>query len=744
MTPTFDPIITWPALAALGAVLVGLTLWAYRRRLSGTSGTMRWVALGLRLAAVALCLFAALKPSLVMLRKVKQTTSLVFLVDGSSSMGITDEAGGRSRFEAARKALDDGRKALGKFGDKLQVKALAFDDRVRPFEDGATAPPRGPATALGTALDEAVKQSAGSKLMGVVLLSDGNSNAGPPPLQVAQRLKARGVPIVAVGYGSETAGASSRDLVARDLIAGPVVFVKNQPAIRGAVAVRGFPNQPVEVELYVEDDKIPVATKTVRTAQASAVVPLADLKWTPQRPGETKLTLRVKPKDGELVPTNNEVSTYVTVQSGGLAVLYLAGPGTVWEQKYLTRALDAAQEIQVTLRLLRRPATEDPSALPDEELTPGKYDVIVLGDVPANFLTPVQHRLLRRNVERGAGLMMLGGRSSFGSGGWSGTDLAALLPVEIGLADGQIEPPDGVRMVPVNTALENYLVRLGATAAESLRIWTEVLPPLPGANRLGAPKPSAIVLAQSPEGAPLFAAQDVPPGRVLAFAGETWPWARLSDDSQLAHRKFWRQSILWLAHKEDQGSSQVKLTLDRRRIALGQKLELAAIARDPKGEPIPGVKYATTVEPVKPAAEPATKAQDAAPERVDLFAQGNESRGQYFPTGKAGEFRVSTVATKDGKEIGRDSARFLVFQDDRELENPAADTALLRQLAELSGGKLLTTEKLPEFLRSLDADALSETVVQREVRLWDNWPFLLLFAGLLGAEWVVRKRLGWV
>jgi uncharacterized membrane protein len=743
MTPTFDPIIAWPALALLGALLVGVTLWAYRRRLQGGGGPMRWVALGLRLAAVALCLFAALKPSLVMSRKVKQATSLIFLVDNSSSMGITDEAGGRSRFEAARRALDDGRKALGKFGDKLQVKALAFDDRVRPFEETATAPPRGPATAIGTALDEAVKGATGTKLMGVVVLSDGNSNAGPPPLQVAQRLKSRDVPIIAVGYGSETAGASSRDLVARDLVAGPVVFVKNQPAIRGAVSVRGFPNQPVDVELYVEDDPKPVAFKTIRTTQANAVVPLSDLKWTPQRAGETKLTLRVKPKDGELVPTNNEVSTYVTVQSGGLAVLYLAGPGTVWEQKYLTRALDAAQEIQVTLRLLRRPASEDPAALPDEELTPGKYDVIVLGDVPANSLTPVQHRLLRRNVERGAGVMMLGGRSSFGSGGWAGTDLAAVLPVEIGAADGQIEPPDGVRMVPVNTALENYLVRLGTGAADSLRVWTEVLPPLPGANRLGAPRRSAIVLAQSPEGAPLFVAQDVPPGRVLAFAGETWPWARLSDDSQAAHRKFWRQSILWLAHKEDQGSSQVKLTLDRRRIALGQKLELSAIARDPKGEPMTGVKYQTTVEPVKPAAGPAAKDQ-AATERVDLFAQGNESRGSYFPTGKAGEFRVSTIATKDGKEVGRDSARFLVFQDDRELENPAADLALLRQLSEISGGKLLATERLPEFLRSLDADALSETVVQREVRLWDNWPFLLLFAGLLSAEWVIRKRLGWV
>jgi len=45
------------------------------------------------------------------------------------------------------------------------------------------------------------------------------------------------------------------------------------------------------------------------------------------------------------------------------------------------------------------------------------------------------------------------------------------------------------------------------------------------------------------------------------------------------------------------------------------------------------------------------------------------------------------VASRDGKEVGRDSARFLVYQDERELENPAADRALLRQVAEASGGE---------------------------------------------------------
>jgi len=32
----------------------------------------------------------------------------------------------------------------------------------------------------------------------------------------------------------------------------------------------------------------------------------------------------------------------------------------------------------------------------------------------------------------------------------------------------------------------------------------------------------------------------------------------------------------------------------------------------------------------------------------------------------------------------------------------------------------------------------------RKQTLWDTWPFLLLFVGLLGAEWYLRKRWGLV
>ena len=76
----------------------------------------------------------------------------------------------------------------------------------------------------------------------------------------------------------------------------------------------------------------------------------------------------------------------------------------------------------------------------DAEFAHGKYNAYILSDLPANYLTTRQQRLLAEAVRKGAGLMMLGGHSSFGDGGWADTPLADILPVQIHLATARTSP----------------------------------------------------------------------------------------------------------------------------------------------------------------------------------------------------------------------------------------------------------------------------------------------------------------
>jgi uncharacterized membrane protein len=740
----FNPIGSWFIVALFALGVTGLTVWAYARRLRGTQGVWRWIALGLRLAAILLCLIAALRPSVVFQEKRQNPASLIFLLDDSTSMTINDEVNSQKRWEFARKTLKQAREAAAKLGEGLTAKFYRFDSTLRDDPENDDRDPTGRETAIGAALLEAVKRESGTRVASIFLLSDGNNNSGIAPSIVARQLKSQQVPVVSVAFGSESAGTNSRDLAIRDLVAGPTVFVKNLLQVKGTLVVRGFANQTVDLELVVEGQDEPVATQRIKVPEGVELIPITGLKYIPQTPGEKRITLRVKPKDGELVPSNNSISTFITVLSGGLNVLFVQGSNFTWEKKFLMRSIASSPDIQADLREIRGPVRAGVGELKDEEFAAGRYNVYIFSDLAADFLTPTQHALLARAIDKGAGLIMLGGRSSFGPGGWGSTELARILPAEMSVRDGQIEPDGGVKFIPNTRGLENYLLQIGSDRTESARLW-ESLPPLSGINRLGTLKPSALVLGQSQSDRPepiMVANEAAGNGRALAFAGETWFWARISEEGRLAHRKFWRQVIFWLSHKEDKGENEVKLALDARRIASGQKLDFSVTAQDAKGAPLTGLTYETKVER-EGAGAGASEAKFS--ERIDLFNQGEEQHGMFIANQTPpGDYRVSVVATREGKPVGHDSARFLIYQDDRELENPAADRALLRQIAEASGGQSLAPEQLATYLQSLKGKIFTETYNATERKVWDNWPFLLLFTTLLMLEWGIRKKNGWV
>ncbi len=149
---------------------------------------------------------------------------------------------------------------------------------------------------------------------------------------------------------------------------------------------------------------------------------------------------------------------------------------------------------------------------------------------------------------------------------------------------------------------------------------------------------------------------------------------------------------------------------------MGEKLELTATARDSKGAPIPTSPSS---------ARSSAKGPTPATEPVELYSQGDEARATQYATehlGQPANYTATVIARRDGKEIGHDSARFLVYQDDRELENPSADLKLAREIAELTGGELVTPEKLMTHLKGIDRSAYTEYVSHSEYKVWDNWP----------------------
>ena len=83
----------WPIVVAVAVGLVVFSFWTYTRQIPAR----RWL-LTLRMIAIAIAVFALLRPSLVFTKTLKQSSVLVMLADRSKSMMLKDEWDNQSRW----------------------------------------------------------------------------------------------------------------------------------------------------------------------------------------------------------------------------------------------------------------------------------------------------------------------------------------------------------------------------------------------------------------------------------------------------------------------------------------------------------------------------------------------------------------------------------------------------------------------------------------------------------------------
>jgi uncharacterized membrane protein len=754
-----DPVHSYGFVAGMIALLLVL-LWFGPGR-DRTTPRRRRTLVMLRLLVIALVLIAMLRPSLMVPKIEKTPDTLILLVDDSRSMLTDDMDGGRTRRQATEELLAAAGEVFAETAEDIDPQVYVFDGAARrlPAKDGKYAfagTPEGNETAIGAALEQVLRPEAGRRLAGVFLATDGAQRtlgAMPllPEMPVKQWLTDRGFPLFTFRIGKERAGGQARDIELRNLLTSEPVFVKNPLAVEGTAVVEGFENQAVEVQLLVEDapqsGKMEVvATKRVQgTRAAGEIGEKLTFEYTPTVPGEYKVMLRAAVQPGELKTTNNEITTYVTVSAEGLNVLYIEGTARV-EQTFLRRSLDASPDIHVDYLELdaRRPEAR-PSDLA-KRFAPGAYDVYLFGDIDSTAFTAEELTALATAVRNGAGFAMLGGIHSFGPGGYGATPLAELLPVTMDRFERQnfgegvradLHLPGPFRMVPTQVGGTQSLLQLTSGVEQNVAAW-RALPPLEGANRFAGVAPGGLVLATTDgaEQSPLIVSRDFARGRVLAIATDsTWRWRMRGFEA--AHKRFWRRTVLWLAHKEDQTGENVWLRLAQRSFSPGAQLEFEVGAQTSEGAPIPDAVFAATVT-----------GPDRQKYKTSVRRRGSEMFGELtLPPGPSGDYVVEVSADDAAKKpLGKAQARFHVFGQDLELDNPNAYPGMLKSLAEMTvGGRQIEVKEFADVVRELQKQSVDRRSETPELRsLWDRWEFLVAFVGLLCGEWFLRKKWGLV
>jgi uncharacterized membrane protein len=249
------------------------------------------------------------------------------------------------------------------------------------------------------------------------------------------------------------------------------------------------------------------------------------------------------------------------------------------------------------------------------------FDAVILSDVPRRTFSDKQLEWFESWVrQRGGGLCMLGGRNSFGSGDWNGTQMEKILPVKF---KPEVDWQNAFQ-VSVNLDVESAIhPMLQITSDDQMnRDLLDRFPMFTGANVRLLPKPDLSkvlavaspgekVSSERPRRSSLFTTQgvrelfskpggsteDVPSefsavvvsqygkGRSMAMglpitgpaADQFLKWGT-NTNSNRYYAQFWRNTIYWLTERSSVGRRRLVATCDKRHYGPGETITLNANA----------------------------------------------------------------------------------------------------------------------------------------------------------------------
>jgi uncharacterized membrane protein len=727
---TFAEVWPWWALV-LALAAVGVLSW--RAYAAPLVPRRRRTLVALRATTLLLLLAFLMRPVLVGPSSASGAV-VPILLDVSRSMRIADADGAR-RVDRARATAT---RIAARLAGQFEVELLGFGEQLAALPAGGVDASAN-RTDLSGALAAAADRYRGRAVAGIVLLSDGGDTSG--------FRGAPGVaPVYAIGIGR---AADLRDREVASLSAGDAPLPGSIVDLAATIVSGGFGRDPIEIRV-LENGRT-FATRRVTPAVDGA--PLREVfQVPPAGDGPTIYTVEIPAAPGELVPENNTRSVLVPPAGRRRRVLLVEGaPG--FEHSFLKRAwsADPGLDLDAVVRKGQNERGDDTfyiqgaadraAALalgfPINRTALFKYDAIVLANVGTPFFDRERAALTEAFVaERGGGLLALGARS-FAVGGIAGTPVGDLLPVDLAARAADVtHAAAGAVSSGVAVTAEGRthpIMQLGASADETAKRWAAA-PLLASVAPLGAPKPGARVLAVSSASGraarPLVVVQRFGEGRTMVFGGEaTWRWRmnRPSDDRM--YETFWRQTARWLAAP----SPDPVAVAAPPAVPANDVATIDVRARDAAFAPARGASVTAKLR------LPDGRVQDLSVEPVDPAA--STFRASFRPE-QPGVYVVSVEARRGAERLGKVDRHVLAGGADVEMADPRLDAALLARVASATGGRVVDASDLDGLADLLAARRPGPSAPRTPRELWHGPIPFLLIAGLLSAEWILRRRWG--
>lgn len=694
-------------------VLIGLGIVLYRKTNPPTPLWVRLLLGSLRILALLALVAALSEPILDISRSFERTRRVAILSDVSSSMDRDENE--LTRTERADSLLDS--RAWQTATTSIETEHFFFADSLKRTKEGLVRDK----TAIGDALDELRTAQLEQPFDQWLLLTDGGSNAGVEPTEVASRL---GTPVITV----DLSGREERmDLKLDNLTFDPVAFVGRKTEITARINWRNADGRVARVRLY--DGTRMLDEKTTPLQQDDGLAELK-LNYTPEQPGQKLYRIEIIPAEDEVSEANNSRSIAIKVLKSRLAVLLVTEHPDL-EVGFLRRYLAQADRYDVDLVVTGRNSGNLQGQLPTSQAAMNKYDLIILHDPDPQRLETRKELFKSYLEDKGGSLWVLLGQTFARRGPTEWFD--NLLPFTRS-SRGRAQFID-FNADPVEGNLFHPSVRLADDRASIRRRWNE-LPPFDELVYCDQEKPEAVILATTTvtevvgRRSPILGYLRHGPGKVLEQAAlPFWPWGFVATgfgEDGSAYTDFVEGTVSWLTVQDD--FDPVRIVPEKKVFSRGEDVKFDGFAYDLGYRPLPNATGYVKLH----------NAETGSDLEADLL---DRQPGQYratFSQLSPGKYDYSGAFEKDGRTLKEVEGQILVESFSLEEYDQEGDTETLKTIARLTGGEYFNYADFDRATEAINTEPA--TVVQRgEIIVWNKAWLLLLIIAALSIEWLLRK-----
>ncbi|MCF6156396.1 MAG: hypothetical protein E3K36_14405 [Candidatus Brocadia sp.] len=717
--------------------------------------TKRLLLFTLRFAATTLIVILLLQPQIEQKEVLKLKNKVVCLLDNSASMTLKGGDTGITRFQLVNKFFKDNAPFLEELQNNFDVDYLSFSDSIKEIsyndiERGLGLD--GKNTDIVQTLKLLKKRYEGKSIRGYLVFSDGTDTvelpSGVNKLEIISNLTRD---LSAPFFTFSPAGnMEARDIAISNVSYDSFTFVRSPWKADVVIKIFGYKDLKLPVTLKQGNDII--SSKVLDTGNERELH--IELSFTPHTTGTFLYTISVPLQPHEAITENNQVSFLVKVVRDKIRIMHVCGRPS-WDERFLRRVLKSDPNIDLISFFILRTPTDVSEARNDElSLIPfpvdelftqvlSSFDLVIFQNFDyrpydtsffrfSHYLSNIQKFV----TEMGGGFLMIGGDISFSQGGYDGTPIDEILPVNLTMGKDIIDTTR-LKATLTNDGLKHPVTAIDADTDRNIALW-KGLPELDGCNVTDGLKSDAVPLATYPVkgNPPLISIRDTGQGRCMAITTDSlWRWNFLSvgkGGSNRPYIKFWQNSIKWLI--KDPTLNPIHIMVNKETFSPGEEIQIKIDVVGGNYQPLSGVQLGIDI------------ANEFSGKSIFSANGVTGSDGQYRFTIKhdgEGYYIVKVLAKKENEEIGQDYAVFNIALENKEFKDPSIKRDILAKLAEVSGGKyfdLPATSIREKF--SIENPPIVKLVGKRQISLWDNGYIFMMILTIVSLEWWIRKRGG--